>query len=147
MAIFDTVVITLHLVVAGVWTGSVIFATVAVLPTVRDGSATIESLERITTSLKRITRGSSLLLLGTGGHLAGTFYPVATLTGSTRGHLVLAMVVLWLVLTALVEVGGTKLADNVEPAAARAARPYLVAASVTAVVLLVNGGLLASGVG
>lgn len=109
VALFDTVMVSLHLVFSDVWTGSVVFVTIADLPTARDGSGSPESLGRITNSLETITRVRSLALLTTGGHMAGTYYTTESLTGSTRGHLVLGMVALSFLLTALTEIGGKNL--------------------------------------
>jgi hypothetical protein len=92
------------------------------------------------------SRVASLVLLLTGGHLAGTRYTAETLFGSTRGYLVVGMVVLWLVMTGLIEVGTGRLADGLdarkvrEPA--RAATPFLAAAAAAGVALLVIGGVL-----
>jgi hypothetical protein len=100
----------------------------------------------MTGKLKTVSRASSLLLLLSGGHLAGALYTVPSLFGSTRGYLVLSMVALWFVLSGLVEVGASKLADGTaqqkvrEPAAE--ARPFLLGASLTAVLLLVDAGIL-----
>lgn len=149
MAVIDTAMYAVHLLVAGVWTGSVVFVTYAVLPAARDGAANAGPLATIVGKLRWLSRGSSLLLLLSGGHMAGAGYTVESLTGSPRGHLVLGMVALWFVLTGLVEVGGGKLADGFdrkkvrEPA--REARPFFLAATVVALLLLVDAGLLASG--
>jgi hypothetical protein len=84
--------------------------------------------------------------------MAAGRYTVASLTGSGAGHQVLTMVVLWFLLAGLVEVGAGKLADGTgrdkvrEPA--RNARRFFRGASVVAVLLLLNSGLLvANGLG
>ena len=149
MALLDTAVVSLHLLFAALWAGGVVFVTVAILPLARDGTMAPGPLGTVTDRLVWLSRLSALVLLLTGGHMAGTFYTAESLTGTTRGHLVLGMVVLWLVLAALVEVGGRELTDGTarekvrEPA--RDARPYLLAATVVALALLVDGGLLAGG--
>lgn len=149
MALLETAMYALHLLFGGVWTGAVVFVTLAVLPLARDGSANAAPLASIVARLRNFSRLSALVMLATGGHMAGTGYTVESLTGETRGHLVLGMVVLWLTLIVLVEVGGGKLADGFdrkkvrEPA--REARPYFLAATVVALLLLLDGGLLASG--
>lgn len=138
----------LHLVFGGVWTGSVVFVTLGILPTARDGTANAEPLRPVVEKLRWVSRASALVLLASGGHMAGTLYTVESLTGSGRGHLVLAMVALWLGLAALVEIGSSKLADGFDQRKvrqpARDARPFFLAASVVAAGLLVVGGLLAS---
>lgn len=149
MSAVDIAVYAVHMLFAGIWAGSVVFVTLAVLPTARDGTANAAPLVPVVARLRWITRISAVLMLLTGGHMAGTRYTVESLTGSTRGYLVLAMVALWLLLTALVEIGGGKLADGLdrqkvrEPA--REARPFLLAATVVAVLLLLDAGVLMGG--
>ena len=100
----------------------------------------------VVSKLQWVTRVSALLMLLTGGHLAGTGYTVESLTGSPRGYLVLTMVALWLGLAAAVEIGSARAQRGVddekirEPA--RDARPFYLAAAVLAVGLLVVSGLL-----
>jgi len=149
MALLDTAMVTIHLLFAGLWTGGVVFVAAAVLPAARDGSLSAGALDLLSGRLVLLTRLSALVLLLTGGHMAGTGYTVGTLTGSGGGHLVLSMVVLWFLLAVLVEVGNRKLRgvgsdDGV--VAAAAARPYFLAAAAVALLLLVDGGLLAGGV-
>ncbi|QLH83470.1 CopD family protein [Halosimplex pelagicum] len=149
MSALDTAMYVLHLVFGGVWTGSVVFVTFGVLPTAQDGTANAEPLRAIVERLRWVSRASALVLLASGGHMAGTLYTVERLTGQPRGHLVLTMVALWFVLAGLVEVGSSKLADGFgrkkvrQPA--REVRPFFLAASVVAALLLVVGGVLASG--
>ena len=138
----------LHSVVSGLWVGSVLFVAGAVLPAVRGGGVEPEPLQRLGGRLVWISRLSALVLLLTGGHMAASRYTGETLTGTTGGYLVLAMVVLWLVLIATVEMGTARLRggtgrDKVrEPA--RNARPFYLAASAAAVGLLVVAGLLSA---
>lgn len=149
MTIIDTAAYATHLLFGGVWAGAVLFTTLAVLPTAMDGTANAEPLAAVVGKLRTVSRVSALALLLSGGHMAGALYDVGTLTGTTSGYLVVAMVALWALLAGLVEVGGGKLADGFgemkvrEPA--REARPFMLAASVVAVLLLLDAGLLASG--
>jgi len=141
----------LHLVFGGVWTGSVVFVTFGILPTALDGIANAEPLRTVVERLRWVSRASALVLLASGGHMAGGTgrYTVESLTGTSRGHLVLTMVALWFILAALVEIGSSKLADGFDQRKvrqpARDARPFFLAGSVVATALLVVGGLLASG--
>jgi len=150
MSALDTAMYAVHLLFGGVWTGSVVFVTWGVLPTAMDGTANAEPLASVVGKLKLVSRASALVLLLSGGHLAGNLYTVDSLTGGSRGHLVLSMVALWFVLAALVEIGSGKLSDGFdemkvrEPA--REARPFLLVASVVAGLLLLNGGVLAGGI-
>jgi hypothetical protein len=129
MAIADLVTNALHLLFAGLWTGSVLFVALVGLP---DGGVD---------PLRYVSRASALVLLLTGGHLAGTRYTAESLTGTTAGWAVLAMVLLWLVLAGLTEVAASKHEDG-GPAAAR---PLFRAAGVVAVLVLIDAGLLAGG--
>jgi hypothetical protein len=146
MSLIDTVMATVHLLVGGLWTGSVLFFAAAVLPTARAGNIRASALEVIVTRLTMGSRVSALLMFVTGGHLAGTRYTVGSLFGSGRGHLVLAMLALWLILTALVEIAGSRAKDGLEQKKVRTpaenAAPFYLGAAVVAVLLLVDAGLL-----
>ncbi|WP_335998927.1 transporter [Halorientalis halophila] len=151
MASIDlTIGYVLHMLFAGLWTGSVLFMTYGVLPVAREGSIDTDPFADITSRLLTLSRACALALFLTGGHLAGRIYTVGTLTGSTRGYLVLAMIVLWLALAALVEIGTSKISSGLaerklrEPA--QNARPFFLGASVAALGLLVVAGLLLGGV-
>jgi hypothetical protein len=146
MSIVDTVAYAAHLVFAGLWAGSVLFVAYAVLPAARNGDMGPGLLETVAGKLTTVSRVSALLLLLTGGHMAGTQYTAETLTGTFPGYNVVLMVLLWLALAGLVEVGTSRLTDGTgrdkvrEPAAT--ARPFMLAASATALLLLVNAGVL-----
>lgn len=150
MSLADAVSVVTHLAFAGLWTGGVVFVTFGVLPLAARGDLNAGPLGWVAGRLKTLSRASALLLFVTGGHLAGTRYTAETLTGTTRGYLVLAMLGLWLVLAALVEVGAGRLTDGAgrdkvrEPA--RRAQGPLRAASLVAVLLLIDAGLLAGGI-
>ncbi|GAB3670743.1 CopD family protein [Halopiger thermotolerans] len=142
---------TAHLVFAALWAGSVFYVAFVVLPLARDGEFnTTRPLEAISGKLTTISRVSSLALLLSGGHLAGRGYTFESLLGTTNGRLVLVMVALWLVLTALVEIGGKRLESGLngkklrEPAA-NALGLYR-AAAVVGIALLVVAGAITSGV-
>jgi uncharacterized membrane protein len=149
MALADAVSATIHVAFAGLWTGSVLFLYLGVLPLALDGSLNAKPLAAITGTFRRVSRVSALLLFLTGGHLAGTGYTVDRLLGTSRGHAVVAMLVLWFALAALVEIGASKLADGTERdkvrAPARAAKRPLQAAVIVAVLLLLDAGALAGG--
>jgi uncharacterized membrane protein len=146
MAIGTTISYAIHLLFAGVWTGSVVFVTYAVLPVGRAGDIDTDPFADITSRLLILSRASALVLLLTGGHLAGTLYTVESLTGTTRGYLVIAMVVLWLALAALVEIGTSRISDGLRERKVRTPAekgwPFFLAGSVVSLLLLVNAGLL-----
>lgn len=125
----------LHLVFAGLWTGSVLFVAMGVIPIGgRDGLGPA-GLAAITTRLTTVSRVSAAVMFLTGGHMAADLYTVDSLTGSTRGHAVLGMLVLWFVLAALVEIGASRVNEE-------SGEQVFYAAGVVAVLLLVDAGLL-----
>jgi uncharacterized membrane protein len=130
MAIADLVSNALHTLFAGLWTGSVLFVTLAGMP--KDG----------VDWLRYISRASALVLLLTGGHMAGTAYTAESLTGTAGGWAVLAMVVLWFTLAGLVEVA----ASRYESGGPEASTTLFRVAGVVAVLLLLDAGLLAGGI-
>jgi uncharacterized membrane protein len=146
MSLVDAAIYATHLVFAGLWSGTVLFTSYAVVPAALNGDLQAGALETMAGKLRTVSRASALLLLLTGGHLAATRYTSESLFGTGRGHLVLTMVALWFALAALVEIGGSKIADGTaqqkvrQPAAD--ARPFLLAASVVAVALLIDAGAI-----
>ncbi|WP_254534535.1 CopD family protein [Halomarina litorea] len=150
MALVDSIAYSVHLLFAGLWTGTVLFVTVGVLPPALRGNADPDPLGFAVSRLTTISRASAALLFLSGGHMAGTGYTVESLFGSPRGHLVLTMVVLWFVLAALVEVGAGKMRRGLDDRKVRTpahdARPFFRAASVVALLLLLDAGLLAGGI-
>lgn len=137
-----------HTLFAGLWTGSVLFLTLAILPLARTGKMNAAPLEHVAGRLKTVSRASALLLLLTGSHMAAQRYTSETLFETQAGWLVLSMVALWFLLMATVEVGTKKLTDGTERdkvrEPARNARPFFLVGSVLAVLLLVNAGLISA---
>lgn len=146
MSLIDVVMNGIHLGFAGLWVGSVLFVTVAILPAARDGSFDAAPLETLTNRFTWISRTSVLLLFVSGGHLAGTRYTAGSLLGTGRGYLVLTMIGLWFVLAALVESGSKRLsagfAEKKVRMPAREARPYFLAGSAVGIVLFLVAALL-----
>ena len=147
MAIADTIAAVVHLLFAGLWTGSVLFFVGGILPLARAGEINAAPLSAVTDRLTTVTRVSAVLLLLTGGHIAAQRYTVEGLTGRPDGHLVLTMVALWLVLIAIVEVGASRLQDGLAQQKVRApARdlrwPFLGAGAVSVGLLIVAGLLM-----
>jgi len=154
MSLVNAGVYVVHLLFAALWTGSVLFVAWAVLPLARDGDLNAAPLDAVAGKLKTVSRASAAVLFLTGGHMAAAAagYTVESLTGSSRGHLVLTMILLWFLLAGLVEVGGSKLTEGTkqnkvrEPA--RNASRFLQGSAVVAVLLLVDAGLIvATGLG
>ncbi|GAA0297439.1 transporter [Halarchaeum salinum] len=141
----------IHFVFAALWTGSVCYFAYAVLPLGRDGDLSASALESTTGKLTTISRVSAIVQLLTGGFMASPM-GVATTTAywsSTSGYLVAAMVVLWLALATLTEMGASTIRDGIAVdkvrSPARDASTRLRAASVVALLLLVDAGALAAG--
>ncbi|XVH32740.1 transporter [Haloferacaceae archaeon DSL9] len=151
MELLDTVTIVmyiLHVGFAALWTGGILFLVGAVLPAASNRAVSAPALASMAQKLAWLTRLGAVVFVVSGGHMAGTAYTAERLFGTGSGHLVLAMLGLWLLLTALVETGAKRLRTTAadDPAAAvDAARPIFLAAAVVAVLLLVDAGLLASG--
>lgn len=148
--VFDTVITTIHTLVGALWVGSVAFVAGVILPAATDGSLDAAPVETIADRLVYLSRGASVVMLLTGGYLAVSGYTVASLTGTARGHLVLGMFALWFVFTALVEIGRGRLVDGLREkrvrAPASAATGVFRAAAVVGALLLVDAGLLSSGI-
>jgi len=150
MTAIESVIQVAHVLFAGLWTGSLLFAVGAVLPASSAGDISAATMTAITSRLVWLTRISAIVFITTGGHLAGTRYTGETLFSTGRGQLVVTMLVLWLALTALIEIG-VKRFDRSAAAvdvstAVDATRPIFLLAGVLAVALLVDAGLLATGV-
>jgi uncharacterized membrane protein len=150
MTVIDSVMQVVHVLFAGLWTGSVLFVVGAVLPASTAGSISSAAMETISTRLSWLTRISAVVFVATGGHLAGTGYTAESLFSTGRGQLVVAMLVLWFVLTGLVEMGCKRLGGSASAAdvdtAVESTRPIFLAAEGVALLLLVDAGLLAAGV-
>lgn len=146
MSLLDALMNGIHLGFAGLWVGSVIFLTGAILPLAREGAFDAAPLEAVTAKLQWISRLSVLLLFASGGHLAGARYTAGSLLGSPQGYLVLLMIGLWFVLALLVELGSKRLASGFAERKVRQpaieARPYFLAASLVGVLLFVDAAFL-----
>lgn len=149
MSIATTASLAVHLVTGAVWVGAITFTVVGVLPAARDGSLDAAPLESMARTLRNYSRGAAVLLVLTGGHLAATRYSVGSLAGTGEGHLVLAMVGLWLATTGLVEVATARILDGTggmkvrEPA--RESARLLQVAAVLGALILVDGAVLIGG--
>jgi len=137
---------TIHTIFAALWTGGTLVVAGAVVPAARSELLSMEGLTLIARRFRHLTTASFLLLLLSGGHLAGTLYTGETLQTTSRGNLVLTMVGLWLVLAIVLFFGLRRLSggESEQSAAAPAtkARPWFLGASVVSIVLLVVAGLL-----
>lgn len=146
MSVHVTAMIVLHLLFAGLWAGAVVFTTYGVLPTVGIDGTDPTGLQSLIDRLTTISRASAVVLLLTGGAMAGEQYGGGRLLGTVDGWLVLGMVGLWVVLMALVELGGTRLGDELEGSqrVGTGTMRLFQAASLVGVLLLILGGLLSA---
>lgn len=150
MSTVDLVMTIAHTLFASLWTGSILFFVGAVLPAAATGAVSIDMMSLVTNRLVWLTRISAIVFVATGGHLAGTAYTAGSLLGTPRGQLVVAMLVLWFVLTGLIEVSVKRFDRLAERegigSAVNGTRGLFVAAAAVAVLLLVDAGLLTANV-
>ncbi|MFD1588557.1 CopD family protein [Halorientalis brevis] len=146
MAIDVTIGFVIHMLFAAIWTGAVIFMTYGVIPVARAGNIDTDPFADITSRLLTLSRLSALIMFLTGGHLAAQLYTVETLLEPPRGHLVLTMLALWLIMAGLVEVGTKKISAGLRERKVRTpaekSRPFFLGATVVALALLLVAGLL-----
>ncbi|WP_153554711.1 CopD family protein [Halomicrobium sp. LC1Hm] len=139
-------VLAVHTIFAALWTGGTLVLAGAVLPAARNEWLSTQALSFISRRFRSLTIVSVLALLFTGGHLAGTLYTADQLQSTGRGHLVLAMVGLWLLLAVALAGGFRQLvglpADRSAARAATNARPWFLVGSLASLVLLIIAGLL-----
>lgn len=155
-----------HTVSAAVWTGGVAFAGYGVFPPAMAGRMEDEPFERNVNGLLQLTRWTGITLPVTGPYQTWQLYPLDTVLTTPAGWLVLATFGSWGVMHGLLELGVSRMrtadgeslgigrdvtegyvADGGCDVArrARVGWPYLVASGGCAVLLLVDAGLLASG--
>lgn len=156
-----------HVLSALFWIGAVLFVAYLYLPGRADGTSV--DLGWTLDRLLRVTRWTGVALPVSGLYQIWVLYPIARLLGSTRGHLVLGMFLLWGIMNGLVEVGvyrartvdgsrpslGAYMAEGVgvdgglsrdHAAEARSTvRPYLLGGVLLSVLLGVDAALLAGG--
>lgn len=137
MAVIETVVRTVHVFAGGLLAGSVIFFTWAVLQGVTDGSLGDLAITALADRLTTISRFCAVLLVLSGGYMA-MVAPFGT--DPAYDGLLGLMIVLWLAVTALVEVGASKLDGGASFAAVRT--QYLLAA-LSGALLLIDAGIVA----
>lgn len=137
---------TIHTIFAALWTGGTLMVAGAVIPAARSDLLSTEGLTLIAQRFWYLTVASVFLLLFSGGHLAGTLYTAESLQGTSRGHLVLSMVNLWLILAVVLFFGFRRLTsrspETSAVAAATQARPWFLGGSGVSLALLIVAGLL-----
>lgn len=135
-----------HIVFAALWTGGVVFVTWGVLPAARSGSLTARGVDTIMGRLRILSRASAILLVVSGGLLAGRFG--SAILQTQDGHFVLGMVILWLLLIGFVELATKTVVNSLDETdvkeAAGAATGRFRAAGLVAILLLVDAGLLSA---
>lgn len=121
----------------GLLAGSVVFFTWAALQTTTDGTLGSVAVTGLAEHLTTISRFCAVLLLLSGGYMA-MLAPFGS--DPTYDGLLGVMILLWLVITALVEIGYSKLSGD---ATFDDVRTYYVGAALSGVLLLVDAGILA----
>jgi putative copper export protein len=148
MSTVYTVLNAIHLLFAGLWTGATVFFAWRVRPLVADGDIDVHSAMAMGSGLRWLTRISAVVFVVTGGHMAATRYGDEALLSTPRGHVVVTMLVLWLVVTGLLEMAlgtmKTELGEGRVRTAGREVRTPFLAASVLLSVVLLLGGYLSA---
>lgn len=136
----------LHVVFAALWTGGVVFVTWGVLPVARNGSVEASAISTIVSRLVTLSRVSAVVLLVSGGTMAGQYGDA--IMNTTGGYLVLGMAVLWLLLIGFVELAARTLTQalsmDTPGGAVATATGRFRAAGTVALLLLIDAGLLAA---
>jgi hypothetical protein len=127
----------LHFFFAALWSGSVLFFGLFVLPTSGPNLS-----GALLSRFAMLSRTSAVVLLLTGSHMAAASYTQESLFNSGRGHAVLGMLALWVVLMGLLEVGNARVDDGTVSASASR---FFQGAAIVAALLLVDAGLLLTG--
>ncbi|AEN05120.1 hypothetical protein [Halolamina sp.] len=148
MSTVYTVFNAIHLLFAGLWAGATVFFAWRVQPLIATGDIGAVPTMAMGSGLRWLTRIGAVIFVVTGGHMAATRYGDGALFSTPRGHIVLAMLVLWLVTTGLVEMAMSKMEGELDngriQTAGKEIRTPLLAASVLLSVLLLLGGYLAA---
>lgn len=136
MAALDTVMRVVHLLAGGLLAGSVVY--VAWVLRDADGESALgrEAVETLAGTLTSLSRVCAVLLLVSGGYMAAV---LGSALRGTPGMLVGIMILLWLIVTMLVEVGNSKLAGG---ASVSEIQQYYGVAAVAAILLLIDAGYL-----
>jgi len=137
MALVDTAMRIVHLLAGGILAGSVVFFAFAVTRNSASGAGS-ETASQLAASLATVSRVCAVLVLVSGGYMAAI---LGSALQGTTGMLVGVMIILWLVVTALVEIGNSRLGDGAS--VSDVSSVYLLAA-LTSVLLLLDAGYIAT---
>ncbi len=147
MGVLTTLAYALHGIGAGVWVGAVALVAWRVVPLATNGEVEPATLTATADGLSWLTRTNALLMPATGLWMAWVSYDrLAGLLVPPRGHTVLLMILLWLAMSALVEIGAARIrraaGDGKVRTAGRASRRVLWGATLVGATLLGLGGYL-----
>lgn len=154
MSTLDSVATVLHVLFGGLWIGSVVFVTLAVLPLGRDADIDPGPLDAIVGRLVTLSRIAALVTLATGAHVLyhvtlGGELATDALTNDGSGHAIVTMAVLWLGVIGLVEIGTGRLRDGLDAGKlrepSRDALPWFRGAAALGIAVLTLGGALSAG--
>jgi len=146
MTVLDTSMLLGHALFAGLWVGGTLLMAGYVIPRARDGRLARDAVERSARRFTQFSLAGIVITVLTGGYLTETRYSVDSLLSTGRGHLVLAMVGLWLVLAGLLHFGTHALTEGMESdgprAGATASQNWFRASGIVGILLLVVAGRL-----
>lgn len=151
MTLVDAGMIAVHLVFAALWVGAVVYVAIGVLPLARDGGLDREPLGTLVNKAVWISRIGALALIVTGSHLMGTrgYFDTDVLLGTGRGLAIGTMLLSWLILIVLVEVGSRRIQSglraNLVREPARDGRTWFLVGGIAGIVAFLAGALVTTG--
>ena len=111
-----TIAFVFHVVSGALWTGATLYVVYATLPRAIDGTLGRETFVDAAHRLLMITRWTGVVLPVTGAYMIWVLYrPMALLTSTPRGWIVLAMLSLWGVMNGVIELGVLRMRREVDP--------------------------------
>lgn len=141
-----TILNAIHLLFGGLWAGATVFFAWRVRPLVAKGNIGAAPTLALGSGLRWLTRISAIVFVATGGYMAAIGYGDGALLSTSRGYAVVLMLVVWLIVTGLVEMSMGKMERELDEGrlqtAGKTVRTPLLAAAGLQVLLLLLGGYL-----
>lgn len=101
-----------HQVIAGVWVGATVFMAVLFIPIVRNDHISADGVIWTTNWFGRFSKFAPILMVLTGLYMLSQRYATEALFASVHGVLIVTMILLWIVLSALTNVGSHRLSSR-----------------------------------